>query len=62
MNNNKNVDIKFNKHDPFLESTSSFTLKVESLLIQMILKSLGEEKKQCSQNELRSPMPKGDKS
>ena len=37
---NTNVDIKFSAHDPFLESSSSGTLKIERLESQ-IFKVLG---------------------
>ena len=38
---NKNIDIKFNVHDTFLESLLSGTLKVERLENQIILIFLG---------------------
>jgi hypothetical protein len=40
---NKNVDIKFNAHDTFLEYASSGTLKIERLECQ-IIKNVGSNK------------------
>ena len=40
MSLNKDVDIKFNEHDVFLESPPSGTLNIEIMESQMILKFL----------------------
>ena len=40
----KNLDIKGNAHDVFLEQPSSGMFKVETLEIQIVLKGLGASK------------------
>jgi hypothetical protein len=58
----KNVDIKFSAHNPFLEESSSGTLKIERLESQ-IIESFGSNKttgpEHDSQRRLRSLMPEG---